>query len=279
MSLFKPILFVILASLAAMLLLPTGVGPLHAGSENGKGMRAMENTVFDRGERMEFTVYYNSRLTGNVRAGEATLEVQPTTMFVSGRPTMHVVGLVNSRGLFNFFFKVENRYDSYIDNTAIAPLRFSRNIREGNYSRDEQVSFDHIGGKAVSNRATTEIKPYTQDLISAFYFARTFDVSHSRPGDAFSVDFFFGDTVYVSRIVYEGREQVTTRLGTFNTLKFKPEVLEGQVFSQPYPMTMWVSDDRNKVPILIESGLVVGNIRMELSDFHGLRHPLRARIR
>jgi hypothetical protein len=276
MKLSNPALFVILASFAAMLLLPPGGRSLQA---SGKEMRTLDNSVFGRGESIKFMVYYNSRLTGNVRAGEASLEVQPTTMFVSGRPTMHVVGLVNSRGLFNFFFRVENRYDTYIDNAAIAPLRFSRNIREGNYSRDEAVTFDHIRGVAVSNRATTEIIPYTQDLISSFYYARTLDVSGARPGDAFSVNFFFGDTVYVSRIVYEGREQITTRLGTFNTLKFKPEVLEGQVFSQPYPMTMWVSDDRNKVPVLIESGLVVGNIRMELSEFSGLRYPLRSRVR
>jgi hypothetical protein len=276
MNLSKPVLFTVLALCAALLLLPPG--GLHASGDGAREMRSLENTVFDRGERMDFMVYYNSRLTGNVRAGEASLEVQPTTMFVNGRPTMHVVGLVNSRGVFNFFFKVENRYDTYIDNSAIAPLRFSRNIREGNYSRDEQVSFDHIGGKAVSNRSTTEILPYTQDLISSFYYARTLDISGSRPGDAFSVDFFFGDTVYVSRIVYEGREEVTTRMGTFNTLKFKPEVLEGQVFSQPYPMTMWVSDDRNRVPILIESDLVVGNIRMELTDFSGLKHPLLSRL-
>lgn len=273
---FKPILFAVLVAVTVFLVFPQGSGPLQA---SVKEMRKLENAVFDRGEAIRFMVYYNSRLTGNVRAGEASLEVQPTTMYVNGRPTMHVVGLVNSRGLFNFFFKVENRYDTYIDDSAIAPLRFSRNIKEGNYRRYEQVSFDHIRQVAVSNRATTEILPYTQDMISAFYYARTFDVDGARPGDAFSVDFFFGDTVYVSRIVYEGREQVTTRLGTFNTLKFKPEVLEGQVFSQPYPMTMWISDDRNKVPLLIESGLVVGNIRMELSEFSGLKYPLRSKVR
>ncbi len=261
---------------AALFLLVLATFPA-TGSD--RQMRTIENSVFARGEMMHFTAYYNSRLTGNVRAGEAILEIQPSHITLGGRPAMHVVGQINSRGLFSFFFKVENRYDSYIDDAAIAPLQFSRNIREGSYHRYEHVEFDHIGQVAVSNRATTDIVPYTQDLISAFYYARTLDVDNARPGDAFAVDFFFGDTLYVTRIIYEGREQVTTRTGTFNTLKFKPMVLEGTVFSQPYPMTLWVSDDRNKIPVLIESGLKVGSIRMELDDFRGLRHPLSAKVR
>ncbi len=187
---------------------------------------------------------------------------------------MHVVGRANSTGLFNLFFKVENRYDSYIDEDFMAPRRFSRRIREGRYRRNDEVSFDHQKLRAVSNRATTTIPAYVQDIISAFYYARTFDMDGVRPGDSFDVDFYLSDSVYVSKIVFERREQITTSLGAFNTLKFKPQVLEGTVFSQPYPMTLWISDDKNKIPVLVESGLVVGSVRLELTGFRGLKNPI-----
>ena len=239
-----------------------------------KELRTINNTAFQRGEKISFRVSYNSRLLGSVRAGEASLEIGPNNQIIGGRNTMHVVGIGETRGLFNLFFRVENRYETYIDEKAIAPLLFIRRINEGGYRKSQDVMFNHYNNIAESNTATVPVVPYVQDIISAFYYARTMDMSDVKKGDEFEVDFFLDDTVYVSKIVFEGREKITTRLGTFNTLRFKPMVLEGTVFDQPYPMTMWISDDKNKIPVLLESGLVVGSIRMELSEYQGLRHPL-----
>ncbi len=241
-----------------------------------KELRTINNTAFQRGEKITFRVSYNSRLLGSVRAGEASLEIRPHNHKIGGRNTMHVVGIGETRGLFNLFFRVENRYETFIDEQAIAPLLFIRRINEGGYRKSQDVMFNHFNNIAESNTATVPVVPYVQDIISAFYFARTMDMSDVKVGDEFEVDFFLDDSVYVTKIVFDGREQVTTRLGTFNTLRFKPMVLEGTVFSQPYPMTMWISDDKNKIPVLLESGLVVGSIRMELSEYKGLRNPLNA---
>lgn len=236
--------------------------------------RRIDQDVFQMGEILVFRAMYNSFLTGDVTAGEANLQVRSRPAIIDGQECYHVVGEAYTRGVFNLFFKVENRYDSYIHKESLAPLRFSRDIREGRYRRKDNVVFDQGKRTAASERDTITTTPWVQDIISAFYFARTFDMSSVEPGDAFEVDFYLSDSVYVSRILYEGREQIRTRLGTFNTLKFKPQVQEGMVFSQPYPMTLWISDDKNKIPIRVESGLVVGTARLDLVTFGGLRHDL-----
>ena len=256
------------------LLIPAfGQGQNHSGQ-----LRKIENNSFHRGEFMVFRAYYNSRLTGNVTAGEATLEVRPTNMIIGGRSTMHVVSEARTRGLFNLFFRVTNRYESYLDEQAIAPLMFIRRINEGGYIKNQDVMFNHYDNIATSNTATVPIAPYVQDIISAFYFARTYDYSDAQVGDAFNVDFFLDDAVYVTRIVFDGREQIKTRVGTVNTLRFKPMVLEGTVFNQPYPMTLWITDDKNKIPVMIESGLVVGRVRLELTEYKGLRNPFSSLV-
>ena len=242
--------------------------------EQGEAWRHIDNDTFQMGEILVFRAMYNSFLTGNVTAGEATLQIRSRSATIDGEACYHIVGEANTRGVFNLFFKVENRYDSYIHKESIAPLRFSRDVREGRYRRQDNVVFDQRGGTATSERDTITTPPWVQDIISAFYFARTFDMSSVEPGDSFEVDFYLSDSVYVSRILYEGRERIRTRLGTFNTMKFKPQVLEGTVFSQPYPMTLWISDDKNKIPIRVESGLVVGTARLDLETFGGLRHDL-----
>lgn len=240
----------------------------------GEPVRHVENNAFRRGEILVFNAMYHSRMTGSVTAGDARLEIMHDNTQVDGRTTMHIKGTANTRGVFNLFFRVENYYHSYVDEKTLAPLRFHRNIREGRYRREDNVHFDHQNNLAFSERDTTIIPPFVQDIISALYFARTFDMAHVKPGDSFEVDFYLSDSVYVSRILFEGREQITTRLGTFNTLVFKPQVQEGTVFNQPYPMTLWISDDKNKIPIRVESGLIVGTARLDLAQFGGLRNPI-----
>ncbi|MEE4177373.1 MAG: DUF3108 domain-containing protein [Bacteroides sp.] len=245
---------------------------------SGQELRKIDNTAFAPGERLVFRAYYSSALTGNVTAGEASLEIGQQPQFIGGRSTMHIVGRLRTKGLFNLFFKVNDRFETYIDHTAIAPLLFIRRVHEGNYRKSQDVIFNHVENIAISNTATVPVPPYVQDLISVFYFARTLKIEDPKVGDEFNVDFFLDDSVYVTRIVFDGYERLQTRMGTFNTLRFKPMVLEGKVFSQPYPMTLWISEDKNRVPILVESGLVVGSVKLELSEYSGLKNPLKSQV-
>ncbi len=234
--------------------------------------RQVSNEAFQKGERFVFRAMYHSRFTGNVTAGDASLTIKPETVTVDGEPAMKIVGRANTNNFFSMFFKVENEYVSWFHEEDLAPVRFHKNIREGRSRRNADALFDADKGLVHSRDTVIESPAFVQDIISAYYFARTFDMESARPGDSFEVTFYHGGRVYVSRILFEGREQLTTELGTFNTLRFKPEVLEGKVFSQPYPMTLWVSDDENKMPIRAESGLVVGRARLDLVQFGGLKN-------
>ncbi len=236
----------------------------------------LEETPFRKGEQLYFKALYHSRITGNVTAGEASLVIKPDLVLLDGTPVMKIVGQANTRGMFNLFFKVENEYVSYFDEETLAPVWFHKTVREGRHTRNADVRFHTDSGKIQTPDTIIDAPPFVQDLISTYYYARSFDMQSAEPGDAYEVRFFHRDTVYVSRILFEGREQITTSLGTFNTLRFKPEMLRGQVFSQPYPMTLWVSDDKNKMPIRAESGLIVGRARLDLTGFRGLKNDIES---
>lgn len=262
-------LFFSLGLLALIFSLPAGA----------QEFRQVDNTAFSPGEKLVFRAYYSSALTGNVTAGEASLEISRNPQLIGGRSTMQVIGLMRTKGVFNLFFKVNNRFETYIDRSAIAPMLFIRRVHEGKYRKSQDVMFNHSQKVAISNTATVPIPAYVQDIISVFYYARTLEIENPRVGQEYNVDFFLDDSVYVTRIVFDGYERLRTGLGTFNTMRFKPMVLEGKVFSQPYPMTLWISNDKNRVPLLVESGLVVGSVKLELSQYSGLRHPLESALR
>jgi hypothetical protein len=261
---------------AGFLILLLGV---FATTLNAQKFRSIKNHAFRRGEKLEYNVYYQSALTGKVTAGTGTLEVKAENRKFNNRNTMHIVGIGRSKGAFNWFFKVDDRFETYIDEDGMFPWMFINRTREGGYKKDDDITFHQDDGQAVSRNAVTQLPENVQDFVSGFYYARTLDISRVAPGGGFTVPFFLNDTVYESRIIYEGKEIITTELGTFNCLKFKPMVVKGDVFSDPYPMTLWVTDDRNRLPILCESAVIVGKVKMELTKYTGLANPLNSQVR
>ena len=241
---------------------------------NSTSLRKIENSTFQHGEYLEYRVFYDSWLTSWITAGSGSMEISEEPVTMAGRETYHIIVEGNSEGVFNWFFKVRDRFETYLDKEAIAPLKFVRRTREGSYVKDDDVYFDHIKGSAKSRTTTKSVPVYVQDIISAFYYLRTFNFDSVEMGDEFFLNFYLDDSVYSSKIVFNGREVIKTDFGKISCLRFKPEVAVGEVFTQPYPMELWVTDDKNKIPVLGKSGVFVGSVTIELTKFEHLRYPV-----
>jgi hypothetical protein len=240
---------------------------------NAQHLVQVRNTAFIRGEKLKFKAYYDSFVTGKVTAGLATLEVKFEDKKIDGRSTYHIIGEGKSKGAFNLFFKVNDRFESFMDEEYLVPWSFLRNTHEGGYSVDDEIRFNQYSGNFSSHKANKKMKTGTQDIISALFYCRTLDFSNLKVGDRFPLTFLLDDSVYVSLIEFAGREDVVTELGKFHCLRFKPKVATGNVFSQPYPMEVWISDDQNRIPILAKSAVVVGSVKLELIEYKGLANP------
>ena len=241
--------------------------------------RAIEQNAFDRGEYLEYKAYWDAWGLPNIRAGVASFTITPENKQFCNRNTFHVIGKGESKGMLNMFYKVRDRYESYIDEEAIIPWYFERRTKEGSYERDDDVVFEHQKNQVISRYATKKTPDNVQDFISALYYARTIDFSSVEEGDFFEVDFFLDDSVYISRVLYEGKDTIKTGIGTFSCLKFKPMVLVGPVFDQPYPMTLWVTDDENRIPVFAKSKVAVGSVKIEIIYFEGLNNPVTSMIK
>ncbi len=233
---------------------------------------------YKSGEELNFIVYYDAPIIGKLYAGKAILKINTSDEKINGQTVSYAVGRGYSIGSFDFFFKVRDRFESVFDADSIRSYRFSRRTNEGGYIVNDDVLFDYKNNKAISRKTEIEIGDNVQDLVSAFYFARKRDMSNVPIGGSFPIDFYLDDSLYTSVIIYEGKEIIKTRLGKFRTMKFKPMVVEGEVFDNPYPMFLWVTDDKNRIPILIKSEVIVGSVKGELFKFKNLKYPLDAKI-
>ena len=240
---------------------------------------AQENEhVFQRGEELKYWVYYDAPLLGKVYAGKATLEVSKDRDIFNGRSSYHAIGKGRSTGSFDFFFRVRDRFESWFDEEDLRPYRFLRRTNEGGYIVNDDVDFDYHKMSATSRQREIPILLNTYDMVSAYYFARNLDVENIQIDDTFPIDFYLDDSVYTSVIVYKGVEIVETSMGKFRCMKFMPMVVTGEVFDNPYPMSIWITDDRNRIPILVKSEIIVGSIKGELFEFKNLKYPIEAKL-
>ena len=243
-----------------------------------------KESAFKEGEWFKFEMSYSKFL----KAGEATLSLKESTL--NGKSVYHVVGKGWTTGPVKWFFKVKDRYESYFDKESGAPYKFIRKIDEGGHTKDIEINFEHNERKAiVNNKKKKKVDTFTtaedvQDMVSMYYYLRnSIDVPSLRKGDEIRTNMFFDQENYGFKLKFLGREEVEVDInGTevyIKALKFRPYVMAGRVFKEEESLTLWVSDDKNKIPLKIKADLAVGSLRADLVAFKGLKHSLKTIIK
>ena len=231
----------------------------------------LKNSTFNAGETIQYKLKY-----GFFTAAEATIQVLETDIKFNDRPTYHLTVQGTTSGSFDIFYKVRNRYDSYIDQKNYTPYLYTENIREDNYTRNDKVRFYQTDKKIIANKGTFKTQTeQTFDLVSAYYFSRNLDLTNAKQGDKFTINYFLDDEVTPLTIEYVGKEVVKTSLGKIRCLKFSPSIRAGRIFRKGSRLYLWISDDANRIPVKAQAEVVVGAITMEISSAKGLKQKLQ----
>jgi hypothetical protein len=245
-------------------------------SSTPEELPSVDNNAFQVGEKLRYRITY-----GFVDAGEATLELKSTSKKGSnGRELIHAVGIGKTLGGFNSFYKVEDRYETYLDKKGIFPWFFVRRVDEGGYKINQDYSFKHDKAK-VDNGAGKDFKVPVgvQDMISSFYYARTLNLQGVKKGKIFQFNCFMDDELYNLKIKYVGDEEIHIRKGKFKCHKFVPVVQTGRYFKSEEDVNFWVTSDKNKIPVLVRAKIPVGVVKMHLVEWSGLKNELTSKVK
>lgn len=229
-----------------------------------------ENLVaFKSGELLRYKMSYS----GFLRAGTAVLEVKETELY--GKKVFHTKGTGWTSGMIKWFFSVDDNYESYFDKDTVKPYLFKRKIDEGGYKKHRITSFNYETKKAyvqdfTLQKDTSVVFSNVQDILSSFYYLRNRDVKNMKEGEEIAIDMFLDSQVYPFKLRFLGRETLKTKFGKIKTLIFRPLVQSGRVFKAQESVTLWITDDANKIPIKMKADLAVGSLRAELESHKGL---------
>lgn len=242
----------------------------------------MENYTFEAGEKLTYKIYYNWNFVW-LSAGEVTFQVHDEG------DEYHLSARGATYSSYEWFYRVRDNYDSYIDKETLLPRVHIKDVHEGNYRRYDKTTFNQAARQAISirgktrtetTRETYDLEGCSHDILSIMYFMRNLNPAHMRIGEEIPINIFLDREQYDLSVKYLGKEERTKvkGMGRYNTLKFSPQVIAGEVFKDGDEMTVWVSDDQNKIPVLIESPVTVGSVKAVLKDYSGLKYDFTAKV-
>lgn len=234
------------------------------------------NPAFKSGEWLKFRIHY-----GFLNASYATLHL--STDKIDSIPVYHVVGRGQTTGFASIFFKVDDTFESYFDRYDGKPYRFIRKTNEGGYTKDIEIDFNYNDDKAVlTDNKSGNVQDFSvhnniQDLLSAAYHLRNrYEIDDFEVGQSINMDMLFDDDgIFKFKLKFLGKEVIRTKFGKVECLKFRPLVQSGRVFKEKESLTLWVSNDLNKIPVRIKADLAVGSLKADLDAFNGLRNQFK----
>ncbi len=255
----------------------------YAGKEADIKACYAPNLAFQGGEMLTYKLYYNVSAVW-IAAGEVVFRVSD-----EGNQ-FHVTAEGKTYESYNSIFKVNDRYEAYLDKETLLPMVSIREVHEGNYNLYDKVIFNQKAQEATSFRGNSkddvsksdyDIPTCMHDLISVIYFSRNVDFKHLQKNAYFPISIFMDKKAHPLQMQYRGEEAKLTvkGQGKFRSLLFAAQTMEGRVFPDDGAVNIWVSDDENHVPLLIESPLSVGSVKAVLKSYSGLRSEFSSKIK
>jgi hypothetical protein len=245
-----------------------------------------DNHAFKEGEFLSYEISYNWGPIW-VDAGLVTFSIVTDTY--AGKPVWHLKSSGRTYKSYDFFFKVVDYYDAWIDPGTFHTYEFRRSVNEGGYKLLNTLRYDYTRQKIYSCTKTNN-NPVRYDTLkqnacvfnplTAVYIARTLDIAGLKHDARIPVTVLIDDSTYSIYIRYIGKEVVETRDGKkYKCVKFAAKMVQGTIFRGDEDVLVWVTDDENRIPVYIEAKIIVGTVKAYLKDSRGLRSPLSSLLK
>jgi hypothetical protein len=221
---------------------------------------------FIPGEKLKYLIYY-----GLVNGGYVNIDLESTEY--ENKKAFHSTMIATTAGLADVLYKVKDEYQSYFDPVTCLPYKSIRDISEGRYKRYQLAFFDRENHKVINNSDKEfAVSSDILDMVSVFYYVRNLNFDKLKPGEVIKLVTFFDNEIFPFDMRYRGIETVRTKKGEFRCFALVPYVEKGRVFENDDDMVVYLSADRNRVPIRFEFTLRIGSAKCDLIEYSGLKY-------
>lgn len=243
----------------------------------------IENTAFESGEELIYEASYSWGLIW-LDAGKVIFRVDKSEH--KGIPCYRLSGVGGTYPSYDWIYKVRDKFETWVDTSSLKPYRYLRDVQEGGrlfynecfFNFNTQKAFCVTKEKKKVRQDTVPLLPCAYDPLTMIYFSRNADFSKCKVNDTVPITLFLDNVNYNLYLRYLGKDKLKLKTGTFNCIKFSPKLVEGTIFKGGEGMTVWATDDKNKIPLYVEAPILVGTVKATITSWKGLKHKLEAKV-
>ena len=238
-------------------------------------------TVFNAGEKLKYEISYNWGFIW-IDAGEVNFYVK------QHKDKLRLIGTGSTYKNYDWFFKVRDVYQSFVDPESLTPYYFKRDCDEGGYIIKSQYKYNQkkkiVYSKYKDNTKpekydTIKIKNNAVDIVTLLYKTRLLDISKIHKGQSVKLHVIFDNEISEIELKHEGVEKIKVKnVGKYNAVKFSVNLIDGNYFKEGEKMYLWVSNDKNRIPLMVEAPILVGTLKMHLLSYEGLKYDLTSKL-
>lgn len=245
---------------------------------------AVPPTVIRSGEHLSYSLYYNLGFIW-INAGTCDFRVKLASRGGKGAWQLSVVG--RTLPSFDAFFNVRDTFLTIVDSTTLIPYKAYKYTHEDSWHGVDVFTF-----KPLPNgwQVATQLKRKGQwkptvvdetmqcgfDIVSSIYRLRAInDEALFKPGAKRNIPIRLDDGEYTVYLTYQGKERLKLhKSGYYDAHLFHLSLVAGQVFKRGDVLKLWISDDGNNVPLLVESPIRVGKVKAVFRQASNTRYPV-----
>ena len=213
-------------------------------------------------EEMEYILRF-----GFIKGGKATLIAEHEK--INKKPSIHYRMRGRTTGIVDKIYEVNDVYESWVDPETYLPIKSVRNVKEQKYRFYDEVIYDHINDSLFSLKSGRKKVPgKINDLVSVFFYIRQNQYFEDLlAGKKVQIPVYHGDDLFMMELEYIGIEFIDTKIGRKECYVVSPKVPKGKLLKGSNDLKIYITKDKNRLPIYAEFELVLGALKCELNSY------------
>jgi hypothetical protein len=184
----------------------------------------------------------------------------------------HVTANADSSGVVALLYRVQDRFNSYFDARSLCSYKLLKHTEEGSHRRETTISYDYAHGKAVleernlkdnsQKKIENDIPACVTDVLSGIFYVGSLPLLQ---GANYTFPLNDGSKTVTVQAHVEGKEQIKTPAGTFQTIRVGPEGDSG-ILKNRGRIWIWYTDDARHLPVQMRAKLFWGTLTVYLTS-------------
>jgi len=258
------------------------LAPLYAGAQCFTG-----NTAVGPGELLTYDVSYQ---VGPVWANIALVTFSTVKEVQGGKDVMHMKLNGRTYPTYDHLFKVRDSYESWVVNQTWQPVKFQRYTTHDDntvlltqffYPAQSFLYYNLKTNNGPVTKGQASLGKCMNDMVSSLYFPRTMQVENLRPGTVITLSVLYNNEPTTLRLVAQGKGIIEARDGKkYHCSKFVVKMNSTiSLFKENSDLVVWLTADKNKIPVYVEATLKVGTVKIYLKEAKGMMNPMTALLK